>query len=66
MKVYECQGDPSKVWCVAKKFMAWKSAGPPSQLEVQDNGKLELCSKASSIAQIMNHYFISHNVGEIL
>ena len=24
-----CQGDPSKVWRLAKSYMEWKSAGPP-------------------------------------
>ena len=34
-KVKECQGCPSKTWGLAKKFMEWKSPGPPSQLEVE-------------------------------
>ena len=58
-KVNECQGDPSRVWGLAKKFMDWASPGPPSQLEIEVDKKLTLVTKAGLIAQVMNEFFIS-------
>ena len=58
-KVNDCQGNPSRVWGLAKKFMEWRSPGPPTQLEVEEKKKISLCTKARTIAQIMNEFFIS-------
>ena len=58
-KVNECQSCPSKTWGLAKKFMEWKSPGPPSQLEVEENKKITMYRKAKDLARIMNEYFIS-------
>ena len=53
-KVSEDLDSPSKVWRTAKNFMGWKTNGTPHQLEV--NGKL--VTKASTIAKLMNEFFI--------
>ena len=58
-KVSECQGCPSKVWGLAKKFMEWASPGPPTQLEVEEQNKITLYTKAKDLARVMNIYFIS-------
>ena len=58
-KVAECQGCPSKTWGLAKKFMEWTSPGPPSQLEVEENKKITLYTKAKDLARVMNQFFIS-------
>ena len=58
-KVADCQGNPSKVWSLAKKNMDWVSPGPPTQLEVETDKKVTLHTKAKDIAHIMNNYFIS-------
>ena len=58
-KMKDCQGDPSRVWCLAKKYMDWRTPGPPTQLEVESDNKVTLHSKAGDIAQIMNTFFIS-------
>ena len=52
------KGDPSKVWGLSKKYMNWTSPGPPSQLEVEENNKITLVTKAKDIAEAMNNYFI--------
>ena len=39
-KVNECQGDPGKVWSLAKKNMDWASPGPPTQLEDEIDKKV--------------------------
>ena len=36
-KINECQGDPGKVWSLAKKNMDWASPGPPIQLEDEED-----------------------------
>ena len=38
--------------------MEWSSPGPPSQLEVEENKKITLYTKARDIAKVMNDYFI--------
>ena len=43
-----------KTWQTAKLFMNWKSCGSPHQLEVDNR----LVTKASSIAALMNTFFI--------
>ena len=58
-KVNDCQGNPSRVWGLAKKFMDWTTPGPPTQLEIEENQKITLCTKASHLAQVMNEFFIS-------
>ena len=58
-KVNDCQGIPGQVWGLAKRFMNWSSPGPPTQLEVEENNKITLCTKASHLANIMNEFFIS-------
>ena len=58
-KVKECQGDPGKVWSLAKKNMDWASPGPPTQLEDEIDKKVTLHSKARDIAMIMNNFFIT-------
>ena len=59
LKFTECCGSSSKSWNVAKRFMNWSSAGPPTQLEVLKDNKLTLCTKAADIAQSMNEFFVS-------
>ena len=39
--------------------MDWKSPGPLSQLEVEENKKITMYRKAKDLARIMNEYFIS-------
>ena len=58
-KVDECESCPSKTWSLAKKFMDWTSPGPPSQLEVEEDKKITLYTKAKDIARIMNTFFIT-------
>ena len=58
-KVDECESCPSKTWSLAKKFMDWTSPGPPSQLEVEEDNKITLYTKAKDIARIMNTFFIT-------
>ena len=58
-KVKECQDCPSKTWSLAKKYMDWSSPGPPTQLEVEENKKITLYTKAKDLAKIMNVFFIS-------
>ena len=58
-KVNECQGDPSRIWGLAKKFMDWTSPGPPTQLETEEKKKITLHTKARDLAQLMNDFFIS-------
>ena len=58
-KVSDCQGNPSKVWSLAKRNMNWASPGPPTQLEIEKDKKVTLHTKAKDIAQIMNNYFIT-------
>ena len=53
-KIEENLSNPAATWSTAKSFMEWRSAGTPSQLEV--NNVLE--TKAHRIARIMNDYFI--------
>ena len=55
----ECQDCPSKTWSLAKKLMDWVSPGPPTQLEVEDNKKITLYTKAKDLARIMNEFFIN-------
>ena len=50
---------PSKVWGLAKKFMEWASPGPPTQLEVEEENRITLYTKAKDLARVMNTYFIS-------
>ena len=38
--------------------MNWKSAGPPSQLEVEIDKKLTLITKAKDLANTMNEFLI--------
>ena len=38
--------------------MEWSSPGPPSQLEVEENKKITLYTKARDIAKVMNDFFI--------
>ena len=54
---WECENlnSTEALWKSAKSFMRWKSAGTPSQLEV--NRKLE--TKSSRIAHLMNQFFIN-------
>ena len=56
-KFKECEGDMDKFWGIAKKFMEWESAGPPTQLEEEINGKLALCTKACKLANNMNGFY---------
>ena len=58
-KVDECQENPSSIWGLAKKYMDWRSPGPPTQLEVEKDKKITLYTKAKQLAQIMNEFFIS-------
>ena len=58
-KVLDCHGSPSKVWGLAKKFMEWASPGPPTQLEVEEQNRITLYTKAKDLARVMNTYFIS-------
>ena len=58
-KVKDCQDCPGQTWRIAKKFMHWKSPGPPSQLEVKENNQIKMYSKAKDLARIMNEFFIS-------
>ena len=46
---------PATTWRTAKMFMNWKCSGTPDQLEV-DN---VLETKAASIAEVMNNFFIN-------
>ena len=55
-KIAESLDNSANTWKCAKGFMEWdNSGGPPHQLE--NNG--ELVTSASTIASIMNEYFIS-------
>ena len=58
-KVVECQDCPSKTWKLAKSFMEWKSPGPPTQLEVEEDNKIVMYRKARDLARVMNKFFIS-------
>ena len=58
-KVKQCQECPSKTWGLAKKYMNWESTGPPTQLEVEDDKKISLISKAADLAKVMNQFFIN-------
>ena len=58
-KVNECKDCPSKSWSLAKKFMDWASPGPPTQLEVEEDKKIVLYTKARDLARVMNEFFIS-------
>ena len=53
-KVTENLDSPGKVWSTAKNLMGWKTTGTPHQLEVNN----KLVTKASTIAQVMNEFFI--------
>ena len=53
-KIDEAMESPAKVWSTAKNFMGWKSTGTPNQLEVDNT----LITKATTIATIMNNFFI--------
>ena len=57
-KVSDCNGCPSKVWGLAKKFMDWTSPGPPTQLEVEENKKITLYTKARDLTRVINEFFI--------
>ena len=57
-KFSECQGSSSKVWGLAKNFMEWSAAGPPTQLEISRNNSIILVTKAADIAKEMGSYFI--------
>ena len=57
-KVKDCNGCPSKVWGLAKKLMDWTSPGPPTQLEVEENKKITLYTKARDLSRVMNEFFI--------
>ena len=54
-KFEEVKDSPESVWKCAKTFMNWKSTGPPSQLVVDNI----LVTKAGTIAEQMNKFFIS-------
>ena len=58
-KFKECNDSSSQTWALAKNYMDWTSAGPPSRIEIEKNGALFLVTKAADIAKIMNEYFIS-------
>ena len=58
-KASECQESITKTWNLAKNFMEWTTAGPPTQLEIEEAGKINLVSKADLIANLMNEYFIN-------
>ena len=58
-KFKECQHSSSQTWDLAKRYMDWASAGPPSMLEEEVSGSLCLITKASEIAKIMNEYFVA-------
>ena len=58
-KVKECGGCPTKTWGLAKKFMEWTSPGPPTQLEVEEEKKITLYTKAKDLARVMNEFFIT-------
>ena len=53
-KIAENLDCPESTWKTAKSFMGWKSVGTPSQLEVG----VQLETKASRIANIMNLFFV--------
>ena len=53
-KVEENVGDTARIWKLAKGFMNWKNTGIPTQLE--ENGSL--ITRARTIAQVMNQFFI--------
>ena len=52
------QDCPSKTWSLANKYMDWSSPGPPTQLEVEENKKITLYTKAKDLAKLMNEFFI--------
>ena len=58
-KVEECQDCPSRTWKLAKNFMEWKSPGPRTQLEVEEENKIVMYRKARDLARVMNEFFIS-------
>ena len=58
-KLNECQESVSQTWDLSKSFMNWKTAGPPTQLEVEEGNGVTLKSKACEIANIMNSFFLS-------
>ena len=58
-KVNDCKSNPVQLWGLAKKFMSWTSPGPPTQLEVEENKKITLYTKASILAKVMNNFFVS-------
>ena len=39
--------------------MDWTSPGPPTQLEVEEDKKIVLYTKARDLARVMNEFFIS-------
>ena len=39
--------------------MEWASPGPPTQLEVEEENKITLYTKAKDLARIMNTFFIT-------
>ena len=57
-KLSECQNSSSQVWGLAKKFMDWSTAGPPTQLEIVTDSGINLVTKAAEIAQEMNLFFV--------
>ena len=57
-KLNECRDSSSSTWNLAKTFMGWKGAGPPTQLEVVDGTNIHLVTKAFEIAHVMNSHFI--------
>ena len=58
-KVNDCKDNPVQLWGIAKKFMSWTSPGPPTQLEVEEDKKITLYTKASLLAKVMNEFFVS-------
>ena len=57
-KAQQCEGCPKKTWGLAKRLMNWDAPGPPCQLEVEENGRITLFTKAKDLAKIMNEFFI--------
>ena len=58
-KVNSCKDSPDMLWSLARKYMNWKSPGPPVQLEVETGKKVTLVTKAKDLAKVMNLFFIS-------
>ena len=53
-KINENIDDPASMWKTTKHFMNWKSAGTPTQIEVNNS----LITSAGHIATHMNEFFI--------